>query len=301
MARRITLTAVTALCCVALGAGLVACEEVPEDSGSASPAPSASSPADAKAFSGTKKISVEGHSVNVSCSGDAVDGGPVVVLMTGLGDDLTKMSGFQKTVSEENRVCSFDRLGQGASDKPAGPRTVADSGKILTGVLDRVAGDRPVVLAGHSLGGLLAARYAPEHQDRIKGLVLMDATSPTTTADISKVIPASAEAPADELRAQTLAVNKGENPEMLLLPDGPVRTAGDIPVEAVQHGVRYLGEVPTYGDDLERVWTEGQHQWLGISTDSELSTAEKSAHDIYVDRPDLAVAAIRSVTARVTG
>ncbi|MEK8145115.1 alpha/beta fold hydrolase [Streptomyces sp. M10(2022)] len=36
-----------------------------------------------------------------------------------------------------------------------------DSGKILTSVLDRLAGDRPVVLAGHSLGGYIAARYAP--------------------------------------------------------------------------------------------------------------------------------------------
>uniref|UniRef100_A0AAU3H016 Alpha/beta fold hydrolase n=1 Tax=Streptomyces sp. NBC_01401 TaxID=2903854 RepID=A0AAU3H016_9ACTN len=298
MARRITTTAVTALCCVALGAGLVACDDemTPKASDSSS-----ASPTDAKPISGTEKISVDGHSVNVSCSGDAVDGEPVVVMMAGLGDKLTKMADFQKSVSKEHRVCSFDRLGQGASDKPTGPQTVADSGKILTGVLDRVAADSPVVLAGHSLGGLLAARYAPDHQDKVKGLVLMDATSPTTTADISGVIPESAEAPADELRAGTLAVNKGENPEMLLLPDGKVRTAGDIPVEALQHGVRYLGEVPTYGDDLEKVWTEGQHKWLGISTNSKLSTADRSAHDIYVDRPDLALKAIQSVTAQVAG
>ncbi|MEU8703647.1 alpha/beta fold hydrolase [Streptomyces sp. NPDC048565] len=297
MARRITTTAVTALCCVALGSGLVACDEMtPKASGSSS-----ASPTDAKPFSGTKKISVEGHSVNVSCSGDAVDGKPVVVMMAGLGDKLTKMADFQKSVSKEHRVCSFDRLGQGASDKPTGPQTVADSGKIVTGVLDQVAGESPVVLAGHSLGGLLAARYAPDHQDKVKGLVLMDATSPTTTADISGVIPASAEAPADELRAGTLAVNKGENPEMLILPDGKVASAGDIPVEVIQHGVRYLGEVPTYGDDLETVWTEGQHKWLGVSTDSKLSTAEKSGHEIYVDRPDLALKAVQSVTAEVAG
>ncbi|MFE9723620.1 alpha/beta fold hydrolase [Streptomyces sp. NPDC005794] len=239
--------------------------------------------------------------MNVSCSGDAVDGKPVVVMMTGLGDDLTKMADFQETVSKENRVCSFDRLGQGASDKPTGPQTVADSGKILTGVLDQVAGDGPVVLAGHSLGGLLAARYAPDHQDQVRGLVLMDATSPTTTADISKVIPESAAAPADELRAQTLAVNKGQNAEMLLLPDGKVASAGDIPVEVIQHGVRYLGEVPTYGDGLEKVWTEGQHKWLGVSTNAKLSTADKSAHEIYVDRPDLALKAIQRVTAQAAG
>jgi pimeloyl-ACP methyl ester carboxylesterase len=38
-----------------------------------------------------------------------------------------------------------------------------------------VAGHRPVVLAGHSLGGLIAARYAPAHRDRVASPVLMDA------------------------------------------------------------------------------------------------------------------------------
>ncbi|TDD11960.1 alpha/beta hydrolase, partial [Nonomuraea deserti] len=37
---------------------------------------------------GTKKIDVAGRSVNVSCSGDAADGEPVIVLMHGGGDKL---------------------------------------------------------------------------------------------------------------------------------------------------------------------------------------------------------------------
>ncbi|WP_234438088.1 alpha/beta fold hydrolase, partial [Streptomyces sp. NRRL F-6677] len=83
---------------------------------------------------------------------------------------------------------------------------MADTGRILTGVINRVAGDSPVVLAGHSLGGLIAARYAPDHRDKVKGLVLMDATSSTTSADVTRVIPESATGDAGDLRAQTVAV-----------------------------------------------------------------------------------------------
>lgn len=294
MARIVRTTVVAVVGITAIAAGLVAYEE----STKSEPTASASKPAAAR-FSGTKKIRVEGRSVNVSCSGSLEDGKPVVVMMAGLGDVLDKSAAFRKTLSKKDRVCSYDRLGEGKSDKPAGPQSIAAGGKILTGVLDRVAGDGPVVLAGHSLGGMLAARYAPEHQDRVKGLVLMDATSPTSNGDIEKVIPKSATGDSATLRAQTVAAGEGQNPEMLAFPDAEVRSAGDIPVEVIQHGTKYLGAFPVYGEGLEKVWTEGQHKWATLSSRSRLSTAARSAHDIYLDRPDLAVKAVRRVTAQV--
>ncbi|MEV0196761.1 alpha/beta fold hydrolase [Nonomuraea sp. NPDC050691] len=189
-------------------------------------------------------------------------------------------------------MCSYDRLGAGASDQPEGPQNFSSTGKILTGVLERVAGDDPVVLAGHSLGGLIAARYALGHQDRVKGLVLMDATPPTMPADIAKSIPESATGPAAELRAQNLALFQGQNPEKLVITDGKVRSAGNIPVEVIQHGKPYLQAVPEYGSRLEKAWSAGQRKWLALSSRSELSTAADSEHYIYVDQPDVAVQAI---------
>ncbi|MFD7715872.1 alpha/beta fold hydrolase [Streptomyces sp. NPDC059814] len=298
MARIIRKTALAALCITAACAGLVACDD--DDEGfleGLDGNPSLSKPA-LDGLSGTKKISVEGHSVNVSCSGSPVDGKPVVVVLAGLDDGLKKTAAFRKTLSEKDRVCSYDRLGEGASDAPAGPQTIAASGKILTGVLNQVAGDAPVVLAGHSLGGLLAARYAPDHQDRVKGLVLMDATSPTSNGDIKKVIPESATGDSADLRAQTAAAGEGQNREKLVFPDAEVRSAGDIPVEVIQHGTKYLGAFPVYGDGLEKVWSEGQRKWTAVSSRSKLSTAADSGHYIYVDRTELAVKAVRSVAAQ---
>ncbi|MFB9627717.1 alpha/beta fold hydrolase [Nonomuraea helvata] len=294
MLRKIKTSVVAALCCTVLGAGAAGCDGDAMENWD--PLAPATRTADAAPISGTEKIDVAGRSVNVSCSGDPEKGRPVVVLMHGGGDGLDKLAAIQKTLSRQHRVCSYNRLGAGASDRPDGPQSFAGTGKILTGVLDRVAGDGPVVLAGHSLGGLIAARYAPDHQDRVKGLVLMDATPPTMVDDITKVIPESATGPAAELRAQNLAIFQGENPEKLVITDGKVRSAGNIPVEVIQHGKPYLAAVPEYGPRLEQAWAAGQRKWLALSSGGKLSTAKKSGHYIYVDQPDVAVQAIERVT-----
>ncbi|GHE75488.1 hypothetical protein GCM10017786_00210 [Amycolatopsis deserti] len=179
MFRTVKASAAVAVLCAVAGSVLAGCDEAPD---SAEPAP----------ISGTVKITVEGRSVNVSCSGTAAGDRPVVVLMAGLGDGLDKMAGLQQTLSARGRVCSYDRLGEGASDQPAGPQTFDSAGKVLTGVLEQVAGGQPAVLAGHSLGGLIAARYAPAHRDRVAGLVLVDATPSTIVADTTTIIPESA-------------------------------------------------------------------------------------------------------------
>ncbi|MEU0511678.1 alpha/beta hydrolase [Amycolatopsis sp. NPDC006125] len=292
MFRNIKSTAVAALLCALAGPVLAGCDEAAESSDAPTSAAAGPEP-----ISGTTKITVDGRSVNVSCSGTEMEDRPVVVLLAGLGDGLDKLAGFQQTLSAKGRVCSYDRLGEGASDQPGGPQTFDSAGRILTGVLDRVAGDSPVVLAGHSLGGLIAARYAPAHRDRVAGLVLMDATPSTIIGDTTAAIPESATGPAAELRAQSLAVYGGENPELLTMQDGEVGDAGDIPVEVIRHGQPYLAAVPEYGAALEKAWAAGQDKWLKLSSDSNPVTAANSGHYIYVDQPDIAVQAIERVAA----
>lgn len=297
MLARIKAAVATGMLCALAGAGLAGCDEDAIDNWD----PFGETPKpDAGLISGPTKIKVGGRSVNVSCSGAAREGEPVVVLLHGGGDSLTKLAPLQRTLSARHRVCSYDRLGAGASDKPDGPQDFASSGQVLTGVLERVAGDGDVVLAGHSLGGLIAARYAPDHQDRVKGLVLLDATPSTMIGDISAAIPESAKGPAAGVRAENLAIFRGQNPERLVIEDGKVRPAGDIPVAVVEHGKPYLAALPTYGPRLERDWSAGQRDWLALSGDSELITAGKSGHYIYQDEPAVAAQAIDSVTTQAT-
>ncbi|WP_419998001.1 alpha/beta fold hydrolase [Streptomyces boninensis] len=307
-------SAVLALCATVAAAALVGCSDSPDpdlealtgkgsdkesgkDSGQGGSDKDSGQPK-AATFTGTKKIDVNGQQVNVSCSGTAKGDRPVVVLMHGGGDNLKKFAALQKKLSGTDRVCSYDRLGAGASSKPEKPQTFTSTGRVLTGVIEQIAGDRGVVLAGHSLGGLIAGRYAPEHQDKVRGLVLMDATSPTQIADLHREVPKDATGPGAQLRDQTLAIFRGENPEKLVVKDAKVRPAGDIPVQVIMHGVKYLAKVPQYGPGLEQAWEDGQRKWLALSGRSALGTAQKSEHYIYLDEPDAAVTAILQVTAQ---
>ncbi|AOS62189.1 alpha/beta fold hydrolase [Actinoalloteichus hymeniacidonis] len=298
-------SAVIALCCTA-SVWLAGCgdsstteSDSAASTGSTTEEGSEQATEDDTTFTGTKQITVEEHSINVSCSGAPVDGRPAVFLLHGGGDDLSMFADVQETLGEQDRVCSYDRPGAGGSDQPAEPQTLEDAGAVLTGVIDQLSGEAPVVLVGHSMGGVIAGRYAPDNQERVAGLVLLDATSPTQGADLAAGIPESATGDAVVVRDQTLAVLEGEGPEQLALPDGEVASAGDIPVEVIQHGVQYLAEgMPEYGEALEGAWTQGQEKWLALSGDSNLSTAEEAGHHIYLDQPDLAVESIRDVVSR---
>ncbi|MGC7095127.1 alpha/beta fold hydrolase [Amycolatopsis lurida] len=270
-----------ALSCAAAAMALAGCDE-----------------AGADLLTGTTKIQVDGKAVNVSCSG-ASEHRPTIILLHGGGDGLDKFAALQGRLAEKDRVCSYDRLGAGASDQPGGPQTFETTGKVLTGVIDQVAGGGPVVLAGHSLGGLIAGRYAPAHQDKVEGLVLLDATSPSQSADLVEEIPASATGMGSQLRDQTLGILSGQNPEQLAAPDGMVASAGDIPVEVITHGKQYLGAIPEFGPGLERRWAEGQQKWLALSTNSKLTTAANSEHYIHLDEPDVAIQAIQRVADQI--
>ncbi|WP_399887226.1 alpha/beta fold hydrolase [Streptomyces sp. BBFR51] len=295
-------TAAIAVVCTVAGAGLALDEEhagAQSDTTATAATTTTVAASVGESFTGTKKIRIDGHSVNVSCSGRTHRGEPLVMLMAGGGEGLDNMAALQKSLGKTSRVCSYDRLGEGASDKPeAGSlQTAADTGALLTKVLDRLAGDRPVVLAGHSLGGYIAARYTPGHTDRVKGLVLLDATIPHLTRDMNRTIPADATGMAAQVRDGAIAANEGQNPEQFVIADGRVHSAGRIPVEILKHESQY-GEVPEYGPALERMWAKGQHEWQRISRNSHLTTAKGSGHYIHVDRPDLALKAVQKVTAR---
>ena len=296
--KRIGTQTATLVSCVLAGAALAGCGEVDEAVDEfESDMDEAVQEIQGALFTGVETFTVGDHTVNVSCSGDP-ESGPTVLLLHGGGDDLTALAEFQEAISAERRACAYDRLGAGASDQPSGPQDYAAVGETLSGVID-ILGGEPVVLVGHSMGGLIAGRFAPQHPDQVAGMVLLDATSPTAVADLENRIPENAPEASAALREQTLAVYAGQNPEQLVFTDGRVESVGDIPVRVIRHGVRYLAQAdPEYGEGLEEDWTAGQNEWLGLSSDSTLDVAEGSGHYIYVEAPDLALEAVEDVASR---
>ncbi|MHA6324001.1 alpha/beta fold hydrolase [Roseivivax sp. CAU 1753] len=81
-----------------------------------------------------------------------------------------------KALGDDWEVLALDCRGHGASDKPAGPYSVALFADDLAAVLDDAGWDRAVI-GGASMGGCVALAFAAQHADRVRGLGLIDTTA----------------------------------------------------------------------------------------------------------------------------
>lgn len=107
--------------------------------------------------------------------------GRPVVLLHGLGNSLHTWSGVARSLRTTYRVIRYDLRGCGASSIPAGPYAPTDWTADLLGLLDELSIDR-AHLVGHSLGSLIATRFAADNPDRVRSLSLVGA-GPGTPAD----------------------------------------------------------------------------------------------------------------------
>ncbi|ACU34514.1 alpha/beta fold hydrolase [Actinosynnema mirum] len=98
----------------------------------------------------------------------------LAVLVHGCGEHAGRYGHVAEAlVAAGALVVAADQAGHGASE---GERALVEDLGTLVGDVDTVIGaagvDLPVVLVGHGVGGLVAARYAQDHQDRLAALVL---------------------------------------------------------------------------------------------------------------------------------
>ena len=116
-------------------------------------------------------IDVGGHRLHVRCAGD---GGPLVLLESGIAGSSLSWSLVQPDIARFTQVCSYDRAGFAWSDAASSPRTFERIVDELSRVLDRVASGQQCVLVGHSFGSFVVRAYAARHPNRVVGLVLVD-------------------------------------------------------------------------------------------------------------------------------
>jgi pimeloyl-ACP methyl ester carboxylesterase len=99
--------------------------------------------------------------------------GPPVVLLHGHGEFAAVWLRVIPDLVRSHRLVVPDLPGHGASEVTDGP---LDTGQVLRwlGELVDQTCPTPPVVAGHLLGGAIAARYAVDHGDRLARLVLVD-------------------------------------------------------------------------------------------------------------------------------
>lgn len=105
------------------------------------------------------------------------DHAPNIVLLNSLGTDCRIWDDLARALGGCYRLLRYDQRGQGLSDAPPGPYSIADHADDLMHLL---AGLRwgPTVLCGLSIGGMIALKYRDRYPVPIRGLVLAD------TADV---------------------------------------------------------------------------------------------------------------------
>ncbi|MEO6407147.1 MAG: lysophospholipase [Burkholderiaceae bacterium] len=162
-----------------------------------------------------------------------------VLVVHGLGEHIGRYEHVAQTLSRAGwRVIGYDQRGHGASDGARGVLAHADALlNDLARVIDAVRAARPgpVVLLGHSLGGLVAARFVAGSVDgtaderawarEVDALVL---SSPALNAGMSSAqrLLLAATAPL----TPNLAVGNGLKPEWLSRDPAVVQAYGDDPL-----------------------------------------------------------------------
>ena len=98
----------------------------------------------------------------------------LVVLVHGYGEHIGRYEHVARALTERgSAVVGPDHVGHGRSEGE--PALVEDFEAIvddLRKVVQQARGELPVVMVGHSMGGLIATRYAQRHREELAGLVL---------------------------------------------------------------------------------------------------------------------------------
>ena len=100
---------------------------------------------------------------------------PVLLLLHGSNASLFTWEPWSKRLSDHYRVVSVDLPAHGLTGAtPNGDYTNAGMANFVAAFADKI-GLKSFALAGNSMGGGVAARFAEDHPDRVTALILVDA------------------------------------------------------------------------------------------------------------------------------
>jgi 3-oxoadipate enol-lactonase len=97
--------------------------------------------------------------------------GDPLVLIGGLGNDISEWEWMVEWGARHHRVLAFDNRGAGRTDKPDTPYSIG----MMAGDTDALMGELGITQAtvvGVSMGGRIALALALDHPERVAGLIL---------------------------------------------------------------------------------------------------------------------------------
>ena len=236
----------------------------------------------------------------------------LVVLAHGYGEHIGRYAHVADAlVARGSLVVGPDHVGHGRS---SGEQALVESFETvvddLRAVVEDARGDLPVVLVGHSMGGLIATRYAQRHREDLAGLVL---TGPAI--GLGPVIEgwlAAPELPSDPIDVAVLsrdpAVGEAYAADPLVWHGGWKRDT----LEAFLAADLAIAEGPGFGD-LPLLYVHGAEDQLVpvqlaqpvverlAGPDSDLRVLEGARHEVFNEvGKDETIALVADFAERVT-
>ena len=282
---------------------------------------------DAKAYPAPGQlVDVDGHRLHINCTGT---GSPTVVIDSGMGDWSASWSSWvQPEVAKTTRVCTYDRAGYGWSEAGSRPPTVEQFAKELHTLVQNAGIPGPYVLVGHSLGGFTVRLFVQKYAADVAGVVLIESMTPRQARPSATGTPPAA-TPASGFSILTFPARIG----LVRLLAGPLGLTSDLSPEVqpaytafsvtprsfqtmldegagMPEGFIQADAVKTFGDiplivltgklnTTPREWQEWQTELLQLSSNSQQLFAEHSGHNIQIEQPEAAVAAIIQMVQQV--
>jgi 3-oxoadipate enol-lactonase len=114
-------------------------------------------------------LDLDGIFTHYQVSGDPRK--PPLVLVNSLGSDFRIWDALVPAFSDRYYLVRYDKRGHGLSSCPPGPYELADFSRDLSTLADRLE-LASFLLVGISVGGQIAMRFALDHPDKVRALVL---------------------------------------------------------------------------------------------------------------------------------
>jgi pimeloyl-ACP methyl ester carboxylesterase len=284
--------------------------------------------ADARAYPPPGElVDVGGYRLHLNCTGT---GSPTVVIEAGLGDWSTSWAGaVQPEVAKTTRVCTYDRAGMGWSETGSLPRDAAQFAKELHTLLQNAHIPGPYVLVGHSLGGLSVRVFVHEYSSEVAGVVLVESMSPRQFKPLPAEVLAQSGSQSQPFSLQAALARVGVIRLLVKLPgiapsvppneeayyplyirpqsfQTTTNESQGMPASGAEAAaVKSFGDLPlivlTARLNSDLTWQAGQTDLLQLSSNSQQMFAENSGHNIQVDEPEAAIAAIVQMVQQVRG
>ena len=270
-------------------------------------------------------VDVGGYRLHINCIGT---GSPTVVIDAGLGGWSLTWNSVQEEVAKTTRICTYDRAGMGYSEASPLPRTAQQFAIELHTLLERANISGPYVLVGHSLGGLTVRIFVHDYPTEVAGVVLIESMNPRQMGQPqTEIAPQASYQPS----AFSLPFFLGRIGLVRVLAE-PLGLIQNLPAQtqsayaafavtprtvqewvdeftSVQVSLAQANAVSSFGDlplivltaalNQQADWQTMQTELLPLSSNSQQMFADKSGHNMEIDQPEAAVAAIVSMISQL--